>query len=105
VLDRIPRFKHAGLPRTQWSREHPQLDHGANPNARDNNDSTPLHLSSYYRDEDYTSHGTVEDTRLLLKYGAVIDCEDNMGRTPLQLALEHDRQDIATCLSENGATR
>jgi hypothetical protein len=27
---------------------------------------------------------------------------DNVGRTPLQLALEHDRQDIATCLREHG---
>jgi ankyrin repeat protein len=84
------------------------LDHGANPNARNTNGSTPLHQSSWseylawYYD---ATHGTVEVTRLLLKYGAIIDSEDNEGRTPLQLALEHDRQEIAACLREHGATR
>ena len=81
------------------------LNHGANPNARDNNDSTPLHHSSWWREAGYATQGTVEDTRLLLKYGAIVDSEDNKGRTPLQLALEHDRQDMATCLREHGATR
>jgi len=47
----------------------------------------------------------VEGTRLLLKHGATIDTEDNGGRTALQLALEHGRDDIATCLTEHGATR
>ena len=67
------------------------LDHGANRNARDNGGSTPLHsLINGYA-------GAVEATHLLLKYGAIIDSEDDHGRTPLQLALEHDREDIATC--------
>jgi ankyrin repeat protein len=79
------------------------LDHGADPNARDNNDSTPLHHCSWSMEEGSVTHGTVEDMRLLLKYGAIIDSEDNEGRTPLQTALEHDRQDMATCLREHGA--
>jgi len=78
------------------------LDHGANPNARDDDGSTPLHHSSHGQ---YENHGSVEGTRLLLKHGAIIDAEDNEGRTPLQLALEHDRQDMVTCLREHGATR
>ena len=79
------------------------LDHGANPNARDDNNATPLHHSSWWgRNAD---GGTVEGTRLLLKHGAIIDAEDNEGRTPLQLALDHGREDIATCLKEHGATR
>ena len=49
--------------------------------------------------------GTVECTRLLLKHGAIIDAEDNQGKTPLQLALEHGRDHIATCLKEHGAMR
>ena len=69
------------------------LDHGANPNSRDNNNSTPLHL------------GNVEGTCLLLQHGAIIEAEDNMGKTPLQLALEHGCEEIATCLKEHGATR
>ena len=44
-------------------------------------------------------------TRLLLKHGATIDVEDDNSRTPLQLALEYGRDDIATCLTEHGATR
>ena len=75
------------------------LDHGVNPNARDNDNATPLHHSSQSRG------GAVECTRLLLKHGAIIDAEDNEGRTPLQLALDHGRDDIATCLKEHGATR
>jgi ankyrin repeat protein len=86
------------------------LDHDANPNARDNDDSTPLHYSSWCQKE-YTEPGykykpqmgTVEGTLLLLKHGAIIDAKDNKGRTALQLALEHKRKDIATCLKDHGA--
>ena len=82
------------------------LDHGANPNARCNDNSTPLHHSSWWNPGGYAPHqGTVEGTRLLLKHGAIIDAEDNRRRTALQLALEHGREDIATCLKEHGATR
>jgi ankyrin repeat protein len=82
------------------------LDHGADPNARDNDGSTPLHHSSWWQKRDYLpTKGTVESTRLLLNHGAIIDAEDNEGRTPLQLALAHGRDDIATCLKEHGATR
>ena len=82
------------------------LDHGANPNARDIDSSTPLHHSSWWEKEGYGDRqGTVEGTRLLLKHGAIIDAEDNKGRTPLRLALEHGREDIAVCLREHGATR
>ena len=79
------------------------LDHGANPNARSNDNSTPLHYSSWWPISNRL--GTVEGTCLLLKHGAIIDAEDNKGRTPLQIALEHGREDIATCLKEHGATR
>ena len=81
------------------------LDHGADPNAQDNNSSTPLHHSSWWQTGDYAPHyGTVEGTRLLLKHGAIIDAEDNEGRTPLQLALEYGHEDIVTCLKKHGTT-
>ena len=82
------------------------LDHGADPNARDNDNSTPLHRSSWWEKSGYgVSMGTVEGTRLLLKHGAIIDAKDNEGRTPLQLAFEHGRAEITSCLKEHGATR
>jgi ankyrin repeat protein len=82
------------------------LDRGADPNARDNGNSTPLHHSSWWKAEGYASRqGSVEGAGLLLKHGAIIDAEDNEGRTPLQLALDHGREDMATCLKEHGATR
>ena len=79
------------------------LDHGANPNARDNDGSTPLHYSSWcQKASNYRPQmGTVEGTCLLLKHGAIIDAKDNKGRTALQLALEHKRDKIATCLKEH----
>ena len=82
------------------------LDHGADPDARDNDGSTPLHCSSWWEKQGYrSSHGTVEGTRLLLEHGANIDAEDNMGRTPLQIALAHERQEMAIVLSEHDAMR
>jgi ankyrin repeat protein len=82
------------------------LDYGADPNAQDSDRSTPLHYSSWWENMNYgESKGTVEGTLLLLKHGAIIDAEDNKGRTPLQLALEHGRDNIVTCLKEHGATR
>ena len=78
------------------------LDHGANPNARDNGNSTPLHHSSWWKKGSYEHRqGTVEGTRLLIKHGANIDAKDNKGRTALQLALNHGRDKIATCLKEH----
>jgi hypothetical protein len=67
--------------------------------------STPLHASSWREKQGYAtpSMGTVEGTRLLIKHGAIIDAEDNEGMTPLQLALEHGRDEISTCLMEHGA--
>ncbi|KAH9028685.1 ankyrin repeat protein [Lactarius pseudohatsudake] len=74
------------------------LEHGANPNVRDNRRRTPLQLVS--------SSGLVlslqlEIARSLLVHGADVDVEDGMGRTPLQVALTGSRQDeMVQLLSE-----
>jgi len=70
------------------NREHPEdmpetmqllLDHGADPNVRDNDGCTLLHDSSGYS----PLTGTVEGSRLLLDHGANIDAENNKGKMPL----------------------
>jgi ankyrin repeat protein len=48
---------------------------------------------------------TVEGMRLLLKHGANIDVKDNQGKTPLQVAVERGLDEVATFLSEQGATK
>ncbi|KAI9442915.1 ankyrin repeat-containing domain protein [Lactarius indigo] len=81
--------------------DHPQivrllLEHGANPNIRDNRDRTPLHLVS-------SSHLELslrlEITRTLLAYGADVDAEDETGRTPLKVALAWGKDEIVQLLS------
>jgi ankyrin repeat protein len=80
------------------------LDRGADPNARDKGSSTPLHYSSWLRKGiSSRRQGTVEGTRLLLEYGAIVDVKDNEGRTPLKLAMEHGCHAIEACLKEHGA--
>jgi len=82
------------------------LDEGADPNAHDKNGSTPLHHSSWWkRAVGYpATWEPIEGTRLLIKHGADVNAKDNDGRTPMQQALENGRNDMAACLSENGAT-
>jgi ankyrin repeat protein len=66
----------------------------------DKDDATPLHHSSWWTRSHYArlARGQSKVRSLLLKHGAIIDAEDDEGRTPLQLALEHGRHDIAACL-------
>jgi ankyrin repeat protein len=76
------------------------LDHGTDPNVRDNDGCTPLHDSSWWRKEGFSpGTGTVEGSRVLLDHGADIDAENNEGKTPLQLALEKGHHKMAEFLS------
>ena len=71
------------------------LEHGADPNIRLRNGSTPLHKAS--------SHRSLEVVRLLLSYGANIDEKDDEGITPFQVASSHGYDEITKLLLEHGA--
>src|SRR6266850_378053 len=66
---------------TGWSGHYPlHLEHGADPDAKDNDHSTPLHVASYY--------GSVKAAQLLLGYGANIHLQNKSGQTPLHQAVD-----------------
>lgn len=65
----------AGLARTL-------LAQGADPNARQENDWTPLHGAA--------ASGDPELVALLLAHGAIRDATNDAGKTPMDLAIEHE---------------
>ena len=67
------------------------LEHGADVNACDNRNSTPLHQAVRTK--------RVEVVRVLLEHGASVDAEDGEGRTPFQVTMDPD---IIKLLSEHG---
>ncbi|KAH9969677.1 ankyrin repeat protein [Russula dissimulans] len=80
------------------------LDQGTDVNIQDNVGSTPLHHSSrWHKGIWFSSGGTVEGSRLLLRHGANIDAENDEGKTPLRVALERGHEEMAEFLSGLGA--
>jgi ankyrin repeat protein len=80
------------------------IEHSADIHIRDRfSGMAPLHAAagSVFG----THRDRVDIMQVLLDHGAIIDAEDNNGRTPLQLALEEGGDDVATWLKEHGATR
>jgi ankyrin repeat protein len=69
--------------------------HGADINARFNDNSTPLHIVA--------ANGSAEDVRVLLKHGANVDAEDKKGRTSFQIASVKGYNDIVKLLSDHDA--
>ncbi len=68
---------------------------GAEVNAtRENSGMTPLHEAAV--------NGIEANVKLLLNAGADVNARDKSDRTPLALALECDRPDIARILTEHG---
>jgi ankyrin repeat protein len=76
------------------------LEHGADANARDVNNVTPLHLVS---DTTYLDEGSLDVVRLLLQYDSDIHARDDEGQTPFMRATKREFDDIMQLLLEHGA--
>lgn len=66
-------------------------------NACDKNGNTPLHFSSRVR-----GHAHIDQW---LRYGADVNCRNNQGKTPLDLAIEQGNKTGASFLKQTGAIR
>lgn len=78
------------------------LDKGADINARNINEETPLLLLGQ---ENMPEEERIERTRLLLDRGADINAADEAGTTPLMLAVIGEHVDIVKLLLERGAKK
>jgi len=71
------------------------LERGANVNAQNKDQETPLHLASYLRLHDMA--------RFLLKYGADVNVKNSEGKSPLQLASRRKGKMMRRLLEEYAA--
>ena len=81
------------------------LDWGVDPNIRHKKGETPLHVTARSgRDWSPTDSERVAHARILLDYGADINAQDlDTGLTPLQWALNNNREPLAAFLRIRGA--
>ena len=71
------------------------LKHGADVNARDDRDSTPLHEAS--------ESGALEVALVLVEYGADVEAKNRHGRTALEVASVNRDDEFVKFLRERGA--
>jgi ankyrin repeat protein len=76
------------------------LNAGANASATNAQGQTPLHLALQcpYQGADYSQGDGVGVARLLLEHGTDVDVQDKNHATPLDLALQYGRTEIASLL-------
>lgn len=70
------------------------LTNGADPNAKQHQNFTPLHAAA--------ANGSVYLTTLLIRKGAQVDVKDDAGKTPLDLANAKRHLQVADLLRNNG---
>ncbi|KAH8987328.1 ankyrin repeat-containing domain protein [Lactarius akahatsu] len=90
-----PRYKDGGAGIAQLL-----LERGVDVNALDEHQNTPLHSAAF--------RGVLEIVKVLLDHGAIVDAENDEGKTPFNLVLrgdfgDYDRVGIARLLLERGA--
>ncbi|WP_339049781.1 ankyrin repeat domain-containing protein [Rickettsiella endosymbiont of Xylota segnis] len=71
------------------------IEHGADPNATDNEGLTPLHNACFY--------SGIEISKLLIEKGANVNVADYKGLTPLHKACSRGRTAVAKLLIKSGA--
>ena len=93
-LGRVPLHYHAFADLTALRRE---LKEGADPNATDDNDYTPLHFAA--------QEGCLEAAEALIAAGAIVDAIDVNGNTPLFTAVMNFESDgqLIKLLRRHGA--
>jgi ankyrin repeat protein len=72
------------------------LEHGADPDARQNDDFTPLHEAA--------ANGQLEMVSLLLAHGADVNLSQKSGRTALSFAQNAGHQEVVEFLLRHGAS-
>ena len=79
------------------------LETGHDPDSRNAEENTCLHIILKYDDDEYQKEGIAAMARLLLEKGATVDARNAKGQTPLHLAAMNDHQGAAELLLAAGA--
>jgi ankyrin repeat protein len=85
---------HSSVASRQYGITKALLDHGADVNAKQQEDYTPLHEAA--------QNGDLETVALLLARGANIEARNTNGSTPLETALKAGHAHIAELLEKHG---
>ena len=85
---------HAAITQQDYDWAEVSLMFGADCNCVDEEGNTPLHLLVLHVEDRFDDFFS-----LIMKFGAKLDYKNKMGLTPVELAQEHDKWDIALMMS------